>query len=176
MKTLFRHSRRNRPLDIILFALIVLGILAVLRFLPEPEPVEVSGIARVIDGDSLRVSGVEIRLLGIDAPESGQSCMRGGASWPCGAAPPVNLETGCKAGSWHARGMSVMFMTGCWPHAGCAARRSTAGWWSRDGRYPIMAIRVLNAPQETQNGGSGRELSFARVIGVKRIASMKTRF
>jgi hypothetical protein len=36
MKTLFRHSRRNRPLDIILFALIVLGILAVLRFLPEP--------------------------------------------------------------------------------------------------------------------------------------------
>ncbi len=85
MKTLFRHSRCNRPFDIILFALIVLGILAVLRFLPEPEPVEVSGIARVIDGDSLRVSGVEIRLLGIDAPESGQSCMRGGASWPCGA-------------------------------------------------------------------------------------------
>ncbi len=55
MKTLFRHSRRNRPLDIILFALIVLGILAVLRFLPVPEPVEVSGIARVIDSDSLRL-------------------------------------------------------------------------------------------------------------------------
>lgn len=85
MKTLFRHSRRNRPLDIILFAVIVLGILAVLRFLPAPEPVEVSGIARVIDGDSLHVSGVEIRLLGIDAPESAQSCMRGRASWPCGA-------------------------------------------------------------------------------------------
>ena len=85
MKTLFRNSRRNRPLDIILFAVIVLGILAVLRFLPEPEPIEVSGIARVIDGDSVRVRGVEIRLQGIDAPESAQTCMRGGASWPCGA-------------------------------------------------------------------------------------------
>jgi endonuclease YncB( thermonuclease family) len=75
----------------ILFAVIVLGILAVLRFLPAPEPVEVSGIARVIDGDSLHVSGVEIRLLGIDAPESAQSCMRGGASWPCGAASARKL-------------------------------------------------------------------------------------
>lgn len=85
MKTLFRRSRRNRPLDIILFAAIVLGILAVLRFLPEPEPVEVSGIAGVIDGDSLRVRGIEIRLQGIDAPERLQSCMRSGTSWSCGA-------------------------------------------------------------------------------------------
>lgn len=85
MKTLFRNSRRNRPLDIILFAVIVLGILAVLRFLPEPKPVEVSGHARVIDGDSVRVGGIEIRLQGIDAPESAQTCMRGGTSWPCGA-------------------------------------------------------------------------------------------
>jgi endonuclease YncB( thermonuclease family) len=85
MKTLFRHSRRNRPLDMILFAVIVLGILVVLHFLPGPEPVEVSGIARVIDGDSLHVSGVEIRLLGIDAPESAQSCMRGERNWSCGS-------------------------------------------------------------------------------------------
>jgi endonuclease YncB( thermonuclease family) len=92
MKTLFRLSRRNRPLDIILFAVIVLGILAVLRFLPEPEPVEVSGIAGVIDGDSLRVRGVEIRLLGIDAPESAQTCTRGGRSWPCGTEAARNLQ------------------------------------------------------------------------------------
>lgn len=92
MKTLFRQTRRNRPLDIIAFAAIVVGILAVLRFLPEPEPVELTGIAGVIDGDSLRVRGVEIRLLGIDAPESAQNCTRGGTSWPCGLEAARNLR------------------------------------------------------------------------------------
>ena len=92
MNILFRHSRRNRLFDIILFAAIVLGILAVLRFLPEPDPLEVSGIAAVIDGDSLRVGGVEIRLLGIDAPEGAQSCTRGGTRWPCGAQAAQKLE------------------------------------------------------------------------------------
>jgi endonuclease YncB( thermonuclease family) len=85
MKTLFDTSRRNRTLDIILFAIIVLGILTVLRFLPKPEPVELSGTARIIDGDSIVVRGVEIRLLGVDAPEYAQNCMRGGSNWPCGA-------------------------------------------------------------------------------------------
>ncbi len=85
MNSLLRKSRRNRSLDIILFAAIVLAILAVIRFLPEPEPVEVSGTARIIDGDSIIVNGVEIRLLGIDAPEHAQNCIRSGTSWPCGA-------------------------------------------------------------------------------------------
>lgn len=84
MRTLLNYARNNRIFDIILFAAIILGILAVLRFLPEPDPMEVSGVAGIIDGDSLRVSGVEIRLLGIDAPESAQSCTRNGASWQCG--------------------------------------------------------------------------------------------
>lgn len=84
MNTLLKFARRNRALDIILFAAIVLGILGVIRFLPEPNPLEVSGTARVIDGDSVRVSGVEIRLRGIDAPESKQTCTRGRAIWPCG--------------------------------------------------------------------------------------------
>lgn len=39
----------------------------------------------VIDGDSLRVGGVEIRLAGIDAPEYRQTCRDGaGAEWACG--------------------------------------------------------------------------------------------
>jgi endonuclease YncB( thermonuclease family) len=85
MATFLRLVRRNRALDIIIFAVLVLGILAIIRFLPEPDPVEVSGYARVIDGDSLHVRGVEVRLRGIDAPESEQFCTRARASWPCGA-------------------------------------------------------------------------------------------
>jgi endonuclease YncB( thermonuclease family) len=46
----------------------------------------IAGAARVIDGDTLDVAGVRIRLDGIDAPESDQTC-RGssGADYACGS-------------------------------------------------------------------------------------------
>ena len=43
-----------------------------------------TGPARVIDGDTLDVGGVRIRLHGIDAPESKQNCRTGGKRWSCG--------------------------------------------------------------------------------------------
>jgi endonuclease YncB( thermonuclease family) len=43
-----------------------------------------SGTATALDGDRLSVSGISIRLFGIDAPELGQTCSRSGTSWPCG--------------------------------------------------------------------------------------------
>lgn len=46
----------------------------------------VEGEARVVDGDTLEVAGERIRLHGIDAPESEQSCERDGLSYACGAA------------------------------------------------------------------------------------------
>ncbi|MFN3689183.1 thermonuclease family protein [Salinarimonas sp.] len=43
------------------------------------------GIARVTDGDSLRLGEERIRLHGIDAPEARQECRRAdGAAWACG--------------------------------------------------------------------------------------------
>lgn len=43
------------------------------------------GIARVLDGDTIVVSGVRIRLEGIDAPESSQTCqLPDGRPWACG--------------------------------------------------------------------------------------------
>ncbi|CUX41514.1 MULTISPECIES: thermonuclease family protein [Agrobacterium] len=38
----------------------------------------------VIDGDTLSKGDERFRLLGIDAPELAQTCLRGGESWPCG--------------------------------------------------------------------------------------------
>jgi endonuclease YncB( thermonuclease family) len=52
----------------------------------------VTGIARNIDGDSLRVGDREVRLFGIDAPEWGQVCNRDGQPWDCGAAAAGQLE------------------------------------------------------------------------------------
>ena len=40
---------------------------------------------RVVDGDTLIWHGQRLRLFGIDAPESGQSCDMNGKSWACGA-------------------------------------------------------------------------------------------
>jgi len=45
----------------------------------------VSGPARIIDGDTVEVEGVTVRLYGIDAPEISQSCTRNGRAWACGA-------------------------------------------------------------------------------------------
>ncbi len=45
---------------------------------------DVTGAAEAIDGDSLRIAGVEIRLKGIDAPELNQTCNHGPREVPCG--------------------------------------------------------------------------------------------
>lgn len=50
------------------------------------------GTARIIDGDSLYVAGIEIRLYGIDAPELYQTCNRNGRPWNCGAEAAAALR------------------------------------------------------------------------------------
>jgi len=47
-------------------------------------PATVTGIPTVTDGDTLQIRGVKIRLYGIDAPESSQTCTRGGQTYGCG--------------------------------------------------------------------------------------------
>ncbi|UYV15952.1 thermonuclease family protein [Porphyrobacter sp. ULC335] len=44
----------------------------------------IEGIAEVIDGDSLRVAGTEVRLFGVDAPELSQPCYSNGSEVACG--------------------------------------------------------------------------------------------
>lgn len=43
------------------------------------------GIASIIDGDTIEIHGIHIRMLGIDAPESHQLCQNtDGTKWLCG--------------------------------------------------------------------------------------------
>ena len=53
----------------------IITILALLRA-SQACAAEVTGRVRVVDGDTLWVSGVKIRLNGIDAPERGQARFR----------------------------------------------------------------------------------------------------
>jgi endonuclease YncB( thermonuclease family) len=84
----FSHVWRiglKRRISVLLSSFLVLavsaGLLWVLRGVPQRE---ITGAAEVIDGDSLRISGVEMRLKGIDAPELSQTCTVSGRETACG--------------------------------------------------------------------------------------------
>lgn len=59
----------------------------VLFLLPIPVIAGPDGTVRVIDGDTFDVGDTRVRLHGIDAPESDQTCQRAatGEVWACGA-------------------------------------------------------------------------------------------
>jgi len=52
-----------------------------------------TGMARVIDGDTIGIGETRVRLEGIDAPETAQTCQRRWfGSWPCGTAATAQLS------------------------------------------------------------------------------------
>jgi endonuclease YncB( thermonuclease family) len=65
-----------------LYWLIIITLSVAGFWVKRRPPIE--GEAHAIDGDSLTIGGVEMRLKGIDAPEGRQTCLRGGGSWACG--------------------------------------------------------------------------------------------
>lgn len=60
-----------------------------------PKTHEITGKVKAIDGDTLEVGGVRLRLYGIAAPPKDATCGAGAASWPCGreAAFALAFET-----------------------------------------------------------------------------------
>ncbi|MGQ2957561.1 acrylyl-CoA reductase family protein [Sphingopyxis sp.] len=52
---------------------------------------DISGSGRAMDGDSLDMAGIAVRLHGVDAPELYQTCSRQGQSWACGKEASAKL-------------------------------------------------------------------------------------
>jgi endonuclease YncB( thermonuclease family) len=75
-----------RPTDAALAALLVLASGAALAG-------ELRGPARVIDGDTLVIGAVHVRLHGVDAPETRQTCGLDAGDWDCGAVAAARLRT-----------------------------------------------------------------------------------
>jgi endonuclease YncB( thermonuclease family) len=99
--------RRLRLLKDLSLTLCFLGLLALIvaRLEGEGRGHLVAGPLRVVDGDTLAVGGMRLRLAGIDAPELGQTCRReDGGEWPCGEAAKALLTQVLAQGAPECRG------------------------------------------------------------------------
>jgi|APGre2960657404_1045060.scaffolds.fasta_scaffold34082_1 endonuclease YncB( thermonuclease family) len=94
------------------------------------------GPARVVDGDTLVISGTKIRLFGVDAPEKAQTCRAvDGAEYACGAASAAALsdlmdgrEVSCAVRQLDLYGRSV---------AACSVEDADVGRWLVRGGHAV---------------------------------------
>ena len=77
----------------IILAALVVTLASLLPALSHEAGDGLEGVASVIDGDTIEIHGTRIRLNGIDAPESGQSCADAqGRPWRCGQRASLALS------------------------------------------------------------------------------------
>jgi endonuclease YncB( thermonuclease family) len=87
---IYRLARQTR---FFLICALLAGGVAFTAWLAERNAAALTGPAYVMDGDSLRILGTEIRLYGVDAPELHQTCTRAGRPWNCGHEAAEALRT-----------------------------------------------------------------------------------
>lgn len=104
---------------------------------------KISGLARVMDGDTLEIGARTIQFLGIDAPEAEQRCKSAdGSQWRCGQAATVLLKSLILD--------NVVI---------CYHPLDDAGRFPRDDRYGRMiAICYAILPRQHKTGGTDRTI------------------
>jgi endonuclease YncB( thermonuclease family) len=142
---------------------------------------EISGIPEIADGDTVVISGIRLRLLDMDAPESDQFCLdKNGEPWSCGidARDALKKKPVRKSGS--VKPLAPTIMDECSPPVSSKRRTSVSGWFVRDGRcrLPIKVIATVlmstSKPHAQSRPVFGQERSLPLGIGGGAIA--KPRF
>lgn len=172
---------RSIILTLLFFSAIVIGI----SYLPnEKRPTETrDGSVYVIDGDTVIINKVHIRLKGIDAPEMTQSCERNGNSYDCGkearnflrariGRAPIRCQTEgfdrygrdlarCYLGETDLNGWMVQqgwaLAYGDYDREETDARRNSRGMWA--GRFEKPSSWRKENPREDKDAQTGSETS-----------------
>lgn len=109
-----------RTSHIITTAIIALAINAIGYSNAHGEGVTIAGgPARVIDGDTIALRGVRLRLHAIDAPEAAQTCQREGQPYECGTASTRALQAMAEGRDllceWRDTDRHRRLVAECWP-------------------------------------------------------------
>ena len=136
---------------------LVLVLATAMCFPAAGKPV-IIGVATVIDGDTIDVSGTRIRLYGIDAPEGAQPCARAdGAVWQCGDAASLALtrqlgrsQVRCEANGQdrYRRTIAVCFRAGVDINQWMVAN----GWAMAFRRYSMAYVSAEDRAQTAKLG------------------------
>ena len=150
---------------LLLAALIVLALRLERAPLATEEIKAASGESvHVIDGDSLRIGGREIRIAGIDAPEYRQTCFdAAGREWPCGKEARAALEGLVKQGglscSKAAEDRYGRGLARCKGKSGDIGTQLARGGWAldaKDKRFPAPAEAMAEAKAARRGIWRGR--------------------
>jgi endonuclease YncB( thermonuclease family) len=150
---------------LLLAALLVLSVRLERAPLVSKEIKAASGESvHVIDGDSLRIGGQEIRIAGIDAPEYRQTCFdESGRGWPCGKEARTALEALVKQGGLscskagedrYGRGLAR-----CRSKSGDIATQLARDGWAldaKDARFPAPVKAMAEAKAKRRGIWRGR--------------------
>lgn len=124
-----------------------------------------SGVAKIIDGDTLVVADRRIRLIGIDAPERKQKCVADGREWPCGAAAAAALDAliggamvECEiyGTDRYRRALAVCFHEGADINAEIVRRGWALAWYPSAGAVPGPSYADQELTAERNRSGIWR--------------------
>lgn len=135
-----------RNLLFVPLAVATLGLTSTTATLHGQEHEVIVGFASIVDADTISIHGARIRLDGVDAPESWQTCHdAGGKLYRCGARAAEALDellaasrpTRCKQVDTDRYGRVVAI---CWTNAGVEVNAAmvSSGWavdWPRYSRH-----------------------------------------
>ena len=118
---------------------------------------DVTGPAKVIDGDTIVVAGERIRLEGIDAPELRQECTAYGQPWACGQTSAEWLKEHVGARQvecvGHARDRYGRRLAVCYVGGESINERLVREGWALD--YRRYSTAYLQAESAAKRAGAG---------------------